>query len=90
MAGCWRHVSPSVLTQDLEDSDFNLENYGHDGRFRLGAGRVIVAEYDLSLVALYICQVARFEPKSFREQLEQGVPQTLHLVGIVKQRIAEN
>jgi hypothetical protein len=61
-----------------------------NGKFWLGTGRVVVAEYDLSLVAIDICQVARFNAKSLREQLEQSVSQILHLLGVFKQCIAVN
>lgn len=46
--------------------------------------------YNLSLVAFYICQVARFEPKGLGEQLEQPVPQILHLFGVLKYCIPAN
>lgn len=86
--------------EDLEATDFILKEHGEEagvqmpacanGKFMLGTGRVVVTEYDPSLVALNIGQVARFEPTSLREQLEQNAPQILHLLGVPKQRIAAN
>jgi hypothetical protein len=61
-----------------------------NGEFRLGAWRVVVPKYNLSLVALNICQVARFEPEGFGEQPKQPLPQIFHLFGVFKQCISAN
>jgi len=94
----WLNVDPSVIAEDLEASNLVLQNYGQESRvrmpsrpklpkhgdFMLGASRVVVAYYSLSLVALYVTQVARFEPKRLGEQLKQPVSQTLHMFGVFK------
>lgn len=71
---CWCDVDPPVFMEDLEGANFVLRRYGQEarvcllacpnGKFRLGAERIIVAEYDMSFIPLYICQVARFKPRA--------------------------